>query len=139
MRWRLVKGHQLQEGKVALMRGPIVYCLGTIQNEEILKKYPNFNGVVVDPASLGEPEADPLFRPDGKKVKATARVEAAGAWSKGAPHETLTFTEFIDPTGIVTYFHVLELDKSVEDELVEDFTPMSQLQNCGFDKQNPPS
>jgi DUF1680 family protein len=121
MIWRFVKGHQLQEGKVALMRGPIVYCLGTAQNEEVLKKYPNFNGVVVDPISLGEPEADTSFRPDGKKVKATARVEAAGAWSKGAPHETLTFTEFIDPSGIMTYFHVLDLGKAVEDELVGDF------------------
>ena len=121
MTWRFVRGHQLQEGKVALMRGPIVYCLGTAQNEEVLKKYPNFNGVVVDPISLGEPEADTSFRPDGKKVKATARVEAAGAWSKGAPHETLTFTEFIDPSGIMTYFHVLDLGKAVEDELVGDF------------------
>jgi DUF1680 family protein len=121
MMWRFVKGHQLQEGKVALMRGPIVYCLGTAQNEEALKKYPNFNGVVVDPTSLCEPEADSLFRLDGKKVKATARVEAAGAWSKGAPQETLTFTEFIDPSGIVTYFHILDLGKAVEDELVGDF------------------
>jgi DUF1680 family protein len=121
MTWRFVRGHQLQEGKVALMRGPIVYCLGTAQNEEVLKKYPNFNGVVVDPISLGEPEADTSLRPDGKKVKATARVEAAGAWSKGAPHETLTFTEFIDPSGIMTYFHVLDLGKAVEDELVGDF------------------
>ena len=124
MMWRFVKGHQLQEGKVALMRGPVVYCLGTAQNEEVLKKYPNFNGVVVDPNSPGEPEADSLFRPDGKKVKATAKVEAAGAWSKGAPLEILTFTEFIDPTGIVTYFHVLDLGKAVEDELVGDFTPI---------------
>ncbi len=49
-----------------------------------------------------------------------ARVEAHGAWSKGAPHLTLTFTEFIDPTGIVTYFHLLDLTKAVEDELTED-------------------
>ncbi len=120
MTWRLIKGHQLQEGKVALMRGPVVYCLGTAQNAEVLKKYPNFNGVVVDPSSLGEPEGDTSIRPDGKKVKASARVEAAGAWSKGAPHETLTFTEFIDPSGIATYFHVLDLGKAEEDELVGD-------------------
>jgi len=120
MAWRFIKGHQLQEGKAALARGPVVYCLGTAQNEEILNKYPDFHGIVIDPASLGEPEPDRSIRPDGRKVTVQARVEAPGAWSKGAPHLTLTFTEFIDPTGIVTYVHLLDLDKAVEDELMED-------------------
>lgn len=110
----------MQEGKVALMRGPVVYCLGTAQNEELLKKYPDFRGVVVDPASLGEVEPDASVRPDGKRVKAAARVEAAGESSKGAPRETLVFTEFIDPSGIMTYFHVLDLGDAGEDELAGD-------------------
>jgi DUF1680 family protein len=120
MVWRFIKGHQLQEGKAALARGPVVYCLGTAQNEEILKKYPNFNGIVIDPASPGEPEQDRSIRPDGRKVTVKARVEGPGAWGKGAPHLTLTFTEFVDPTGIVTYVHLLDLAKAVEDELMED-------------------
>ena len=120
MTWRFVKGHQLQEGKVALMRGPVVYCLGTAQNAGMLKKYPNFNGVVIDPACIGEMENDASIRPDGKKVKVGVRVEAGGAWSKGAPRETLIFTEFIDPSGIATYVHLLDLSKAEEDELVSD-------------------
>jgi DUF1680 family protein len=120
MAWRFIKGHQLQEGKAALARGPIVYCLGTAQNGEILDKYPDFHGIVIDPASVAEPEPDPSIRPEGRKVTVQARVEAPGAWSKGAPHLTLTFTEFIDPTGIVTYVHLLDLSKTVEDELMED-------------------
>ena len=116
--WRLVKGHQLQEGKVALLRGPVAYCLGTAQNEELLKKHPNFLGVVVDPATIGEPEPDASVRPDGWKVKVIAKVEARGEWSKGAPQETLVFTEFVDPTGIMTYFHVLDLSSACEDELI---------------------
>lgn len=120
MEWRLIKGHLLQEGKVALARGPVVYCLGTAQNGEILKKYPDFKGIVIDPAEIGEPEKDQSIRPDGKKVTVKARVEASGAWSKGAPYLTLTFTEFIDPTGIVTYVHTLDLNKAVEDELMTD-------------------
>ena len=116
--WRLVRGHQLQEGKVALLRGPVAYCLGTAQNEELLKKYPNFQGVVVDPTTIGEPEPDASVRPDGWKVKAVAKVEAKGEWSKGAPQETLVFTEFVDPSGIMTYFHVLDLASAGEDELV---------------------
>lgn len=120
MSWRFVRGHQLQEGKAALMRGPVVYCLGSAQNAEALKKYPNFSGMVIDPKSVGEPEPDPSVRPDGKKVKVGAWVEAPGAWSKGAPRETLTFTEFVDPTGIVTFVHLLDLSQAVEDELVSD-------------------
>ncbi len=120
MAWRFIKGHQLQEGKAALARGPVVYCLGTAQNEEILNKYPDFQGIVIDPASLGEPEPDRSIRPDGRKVTVQARVEAPGAWSKGAPRLGLTFTEFIDPSGIVTYVHLLDLKRAVEDELMED-------------------
>ena len=40
MTWRFIKGHQLQEGKAALARGPVIYCLGTAQNEDVLKTYP---------------------------------------------------------------------------------------------------
>ena len=120
MEWRFVKGHQMQEGKAALMRGPVVYCLGTAQNEGLLKKYPNFNGVVIDPSSLGEPEIDTSIRPDGRKVTVKARVEAWGAGGSLAPYQTLTFTEFIDPTGIVTYVHLLDLSKTEEDELMSD-------------------
>lgn len=120
MVWRLVKGHQMQEGKVALMRGPVVYCLGTAQNGEVLKKYPKFQGMVVDMTTLGAPEPDTTIRPDGRKVTVVAKVEAKGEWSKGAPQETLVFTEFIDPSGIMTYFHVLDLGPAEEDELIGD-------------------
>jgi DUF1680 family protein len=122
MSWRLIRGHRMQEGKVALVRGPVVYCLGTAQNEEVLKKYPNFEGIVVDPSSFGEPEPDSSVRPGGLKVRAKARAEAPGAWSKGAPYLELTFTEFVDPTGIITFFHVLDLGDAVEDELMEDLS-----------------
>jgi DUF1680 family protein len=118
MPWRLIKGHQLQEGKAALLRGPVAYCLGTAQNEELLKKYPNFQGVVVDPTTIGEPEPDASIRPDGWKVTVLAKVETKGEWSKGAPQETLVFTEFVDPTGIMTYFHVLDLTAAGDDELI---------------------
>lgn len=120
MPWRFIRGRELQEGKAALARGPVIYCLGTAQNEEILKKYPDFRGLVIDPAGLGEPEPDRSVRPDGLKVTVKARVEAPGAWSKGAPALTVTFTEFVDPTGLVTFVHLLDLDRAGDDELTED-------------------
>jgi DUF1680 family protein len=120
MEWRLIRGHVLQEGKVALARGPVVYCLGTDQNEEALQKYPDFRGIVIDPAEIPEPVVDNSIRPDGRKVTLKARVEAPAAWSKGAAYLELTFTEFIDPSGIMTYFPVLDLSRAVEDELMTD-------------------
>ena len=69
---------------------------------------------------IGESELDAAIRPDGRKVSALAKVETKGEWSKGAPQETLVFTEFIDPTGIMTYFHVLDLAHAAEDELIGD-------------------
>jgi DUF1680 family protein len=128
MPWRLIRGHRIQEGKVALARGPVVYCLGTAQNEEVLKKCPDFSGIVLDPSSFGQPEPDSSVRPGGLKVKAKARAEAPGAWSKGAPYLELTFTEFVDPTGIVTFFHVLDLGSAVEDELMEDLPEKGSCQ-----------
>ena len=32
MPWRFVKGREMQEGRVALMRGPVVYCLNPDRN-----------------------------------------------------------------------------------------------------------
>jgi len=115
MRWRFIRGHYLQEGKAALMRGPVVYGLGTAQNADVLEKFTNFSGVVIDPNSLIEPEIDTSIRPNGRHVKVRAKVEASGA-----PDITLTFTEFIDPTLIATYVHLLDLSPAVEDELVSD-------------------
>lgn len=124
MSWRLVKGRQMQEGKAALLRGPVVFCLGTAHNAALLEKHPGFTNVVIDPASLGNPEPDDSTRPGGLKVAARALVEAPGEWSKGAPVETVTFTEFVDPTGIMTYVHVLDLGCADEDELMGDcFAP----------------
>lgn len=120
MAWRFIRGRQLQEGKAALARGPVVYGLGRAQNAELLKKYPDFRGLVIDPASLPEPERDDSIRPDGRRVRLAARMEAPGAWSKGAPRETVTFTEFIDPTGIATFVHLLDLGPAVPDELSAD-------------------
>ncbi|MEI6519580.1 MAG: beta-L-arabinofuranosidase domain-containing protein [bacterium] len=120
MTWRFVKGHQLQEGKVALMRGPVLFCLGTDQNAGIIEKYNDFHRIVIDPTTIGEPEIDSSIRPDGMKVTVGVMVEAAGEWSHGAPRETVTFTEFIDPSCIATYFHILNLDIATEDELTGD-------------------
>jgi hypothetical protein len=105
----------MQEGRVALMRGPVVYCLGSEANAELLKKYPEPGELMIDPASLGTPVADSSVRSNGLKV-------AGKAWAPGsnpritAPTLDVVLTEFIDPAGVATYFFIPDLTKAVEDE-----------------------
>ncbi len=105
MTWRFVRGRALQDGRVALLRGPIVYCIGKDQNAGLLEKYPQARDLVIDPASLGEPIADDSIRPGGWKV-------VAQAWPKpdrSGPPVEITLTEFIDPSGQEVYFRVPDL------------------------------
>jgi uncharacterized protein len=116
MPWRLVRGRKMQQGKVALMRGPVVYCIGTAQNAELLKKYKEPGNLIVDPASLGNPVADASVGPDGLKV-------AAKAWPPGDKRDgpatlDIILTEFPDPSGVTTYFRVPDSAKITEDELL---------------------
>ena len=115
MPWRLIRGRKLQEGRVALMRGPIVYCIGTAQNAELLKDNPDPGELTIDPATLREVVSDSSVRPDGRKVMAQALPPGANT----AP-VTVVLTEFVDPSGIATYFRIPDLAKAVDDELMSD-------------------
>ncbi|HLA85774.1 MAG TPA: beta-L-arabinofuranosidase domain-containing protein [Thermoguttaceae bacterium] len=118
MPWRWVRGHRIQEGRVALMRGPVVYCIGAAANAELLKKYKNPGDLVIDPASLGTPVADASVRPGGWKV--TAKTLPLFTHDADSTPLDVVFTEFVDPTGIATYVHVSDLTNAVEDELLSE-------------------
>lgn len=120
MPWRLVRGRKSLEGRAALMRGPLVYCIGTANNSELLQKYERPGELVLDPASLGAPVSDPSFRPGGLKVLAKAWPPEAGA--TGAAQLDVVLTEFIDPSGITTYFRLPDLATAVNDELINKTT-----------------
>ncbi|MBN1852250.1 MAG: glycoside hydrolase family 127 protein [Pirellulales bacterium] len=115
MPWRLVQGYRMQQGRVALMRGPVVYCIGTENNPDLLKKYEKLDGLVIDPESLGDPIADKSIRPDGLKV--VAKAWPPGSRGDGMPSIDVVLSEFVDPTGIATYFQVPDLTRAVDDEL----------------------
>ena len=114
MPWRFVRGRKLQEGYVALMRGPVLYCLGTGQNAELLKKHP-LGELVLDLASVAAPVADASIRPNGLKV--VAKAWPSGSPGQGAVPVDIVLTEFADPSGIATYFRVQSATPVVDDEL----------------------
>lgn len=119
MPWRLLRGRAVQDGRVALLRGPVVYCIGKDQNADLLAKCPEPRNLLIDPVSIGAPVRDDSIRPEGLKVVAEAWLNSDGSGEKVA----VTLTEFIDPSGQEVYFRVPDLEDTsplrlTNDELV---------------------
>jgi hypothetical protein len=124
MPWRLVKGRVAQAGRVAVARGPQVFCLSRSRNKDVKGlDTVDLRLLVLDPASIEGPIPDDMIRPDG----VACRVKA---WRPGdfyphaAPALELTLTEFPDPDGEATYFLVPNPadERLVDDELMEQRT-----------------
>jgi hypothetical protein len=117
MNWRLVLGRERQSGRVAVMRGPLLFCLNPCQNESLAKlDGADLGRIVIDLASI---ETDPVknsdVRPDGIACRLKADNIPFSMGNRG--NLTLTLTEFPDPNGKCTYFRVPDLSKAVPDEL----------------------
>ncbi|MCR4415944.1 MAG: glycoside hydrolase family 127 protein [Thermoguttaceae bacterium] len=116
MTWRFVRGRAMQDGRVALLRGPVLYCVGKDQNAALLASCPDPRNLVLDPASLGEPVRDDSIRPNGLKVAAKAWLTSDRRGKK----LDVTLTEFIDPSGQEVYFLVPNLADTSPVRLVDD-------------------
>ena len=116
MAWRLLRGRAVQDGRVALLRGPVVFCIGKDQNAELLAKCPEPRNLVIDPASLGDPIRDDSIRPGGLKAVAKAWLSEDCSGEKVA----VTLTEFIDPSGQEVYFRVPDLADTSPVRLMDD-------------------
>lgn len=121
MNWRFVRGRMMQEGRVALMRGPVLFAFSAKLNAEVLKLCPEPRELVLDPASIGHPIPDHAIRPNGQKVVAKAWTNPA---CTGDPVEVV-LTEFVDPEGIEVYFRIPNLTETgtirvVDDELLSE-------------------
>ena len=111
---RLVAGRVAQAGRVAIMRGPQVFCLNR-------SRYPNLANadlrlLVMDPKSVEGPFPDNSVRPGG--VACRVKAWGAGAWYPGGkPGVALELTEFADAGGEFTYFKVPDPNaESIEDD-----------------------
>jgi len=117
MTWRLVKGRQRQAGRVAVMRGPQVFCLNPKQHEALAK----LDGVelgylALDPKSLTAAGSSDAVRPGGIACKVSAWKPGFGLGEK-ADYE-LILTEFPDPEGRATYFRLRDFRTAVDDEVL---------------------
>ncbi len=116
MTWRLLRGRALQDGRVVLLRGPIVYCIGKDQNAELLAEYPEPRNLVIDPASITESARDDSIRPGGLKVIAKAWLNQDCSGKR----VDVTLTEFIDPSGQDVDFRVPDLADTSPLRLADD-------------------
>lgn len=115
MPWRLIRGYKTQKGKAALMRGPMVYCVGSKNNPALLQDAEKLETLVIDPASLGMPVADTSVRPDGLKVSSKIRLPQEGSYIA----EDVILSEFPEPSGLATYFHIPDITRAMDDELID--------------------
>lgn len=114
MECRLVLGRQRQAGAVAVMRGPLVYCL----NPQGLppRDAADLGRMVVDPCSLAGPQPSASVRPDGTACELKARNPGTALGKKA--FFPLKLTEFPDPDGTCVYFRLNDYHNAVPDELL---------------------
>jgi DUF1680 family protein len=116
MEWRLVRGRERQAGRVAVMHGPLVFCLNPERDPTLAKRDgADLGQITLDPQSLGKPAADDSVRPGGLACP----VEG---WNPGYAcarpgNVKLRLTEFADPGGRAAYFHLQDFGVAVDDEL----------------------
>jgi DUF1680 family protein len=116
MQWRFLRGRAVQDGRVVLMRGPIVYCVGKDQNAEVTAKCSEPRNLVIDPASIPAPVKDDSIRPNGLKATAKAWLNKDCTGDK----VDVTLTEFIDPSGQDVYFRVPNFNDTSPVRLTDD-------------------
>jgi len=119
MPFRLIRGRALQEGKVALMRGPVLFSLSLVRNPSLKDK--DIGGIVIDPASLTSGEDEETIRLNAQVCRVQAWAREPGSDKDSSSHElSLILSEFPDPNGVASYFsippsHVVE---TIDDELI---------------------
>ena len=130
MKPRLVRGHKLQAGKVAVMRGPLLFCFSPARHAG---RYPVYAGQGEKPAeirksiekaiaetrfnwsTLGEPIPNTTVRPDGLALEVRGWGPAS---DRRQPADwSLLLTEYADPAGEATYLPAEDPKAGVEDEL----------------------
>ena len=116
MTCRWVKGRQAHAGRVALMRGPMVYCLRRQGNQQL--KDVDLREITIVPETLEGPTADDSVRPGGLACRVKAWTPDIW-YPHSPPNLQLTLTETADPDSEETYFKIPNPRQAglVDDEL----------------------
>lgn len=116
MEWRLVKGRKAQAGRVAVMRGPQLFCLSRAHNPAVADS--DLREILIDPETLEGPVDDNRVRPGGLACKIKGWTDT-GFTTGGNHNLELVLGEFPDPDGESAYFRIRRIGLvGVDDELV---------------------
>jgi predicted amidohydrolase len=103
MSWRLIKGRQSQVGRVAIVRGPMIYSLSPARHKEL--QGVDLRLLTLDPSSIEGPFPDSTVRPNGLACKVRAWRPGV-AYPDAKTDYQLVLTECPDPDGEAIYFGV---------------------------------
>jgi len=121
--FRFVRGRKRNAGRVALMRGPVIYSLNFEKNPEATnngeRNYFDLRRIQLDPQTLTGPFTDESVRPNGTSAYIKGWREKHSGLATGNHEFKLKLTEFPDPESVMTYFKIPDFSIEVEDELVD--------------------
>ena len=113
--WRLVRGFANQEGRVAVLRGPMLFALNPNRNPGLAGKA--LSEIALDPDAFEPPVADNALRPHG--VACNVKATRAGHAAADKADLDLQLTEFADPDARWTYFRQAgPASAAMDDELL---------------------
>lgn len=141
MEWRWVKGIREQEGRVCLLRGPVVYTLNPFKSglewyqdmdagqmgisrvtnpsveipnyKQHLESMQRLAEATMDPSTLSTLEPDKNVHPSGQQTT----IKGWLGKPAGSPTHTFVLTEFVDPQGRKIFFRMSAPSVAVDDEL----------------------
>lgn len=106
MEWRAIRGRMEQDGRFAILRGPVLFCLGEDQNKDLVKELTQKGltprDLILDLSTLTQPDIDNSIRPAGQKVTVRAWMDS----SLTGKQVDVVLTEFTDPSGLEVYFRL---------------------------------
>ena len=117
MPFRLVAGRKRQAGRVAVMRGPMVFCLNPAQREDLAQLDGADLGRITLASTALNLVPDNSVRPGGVACRIPA-WKPSFSISPQSDFE-LTLREFPDPDGKQTYFRLRDMAPAVADELLQ--------------------
>jgi hypothetical protein len=125
MSFRAIRGRKSQTGRVAVMRGPVLFCLNPERQRDF--DAATMKLLRLDPASLKLGDADDSIRPGGMTCRAS--FWQPGDYNAAGPANLqLTLTEYPDPGCQWTYFLVPNPRTTIleDDELIAGSATRSQ-------------
>jgi uncharacterized protein len=118
MPWRFVLGRQRQSGRVAVMRGPLLFGVNPLRKESL--RYKDVDGVdlgrmTLVPETIEGPLPVNDIRPGGQACRIKAFLPGCNV---AQPDAELYLTEFPDPDCRAVYFRLHDLGQAVSDEIL---------------------